>query len=133
MRQELLRKTLTGDWEAFTFPKKSRFFIVKNLSENAVLATFENDATDAECFKIPAGTSEEVAISFDPIDREQYQVNTVWVKGTGEVEVQCRDTFHGRNEETVSDGVLVLADRDIVENDAAIIPNAEIENDTLIV
>lgn len=92
MKQAVLRKTLTGNWEKFGFLKKGRFYLVKNLSANDLLVSFEDgDIREDECFKIKAGTSEKVAISHDAIDREMYYVKDIYAKGTGEVEIQSLD------------------------------------------
>lgn len=91
MKQAVQRKTLTGGWTAFQFERKGRFFVVKNFSDAPVLVSFLNDEIETEAVKINAGMAEECAISFDAIDRDQYYTDTVFVKGTGEVEVQNLD------------------------------------------
>lgn len=89
VKQAVMRKTLTGGWEKFEFPYVGRFYMVKNFSDSDILVSFEeNDIRENECIKIKAGSSERVSISFDDIDREIYHVKNIYVKGTGEVEIQ---------------------------------------------
>lgn len=102
MKQQVQRKTLTGAWEAFEFPYKARRFFVKNYSENPVYVSFEDNTDESYSFKIMAGVGEEVAISmvdiqnnpnrkkfsYDTEAKEAFFSDTIYVKGTGEVEVQ---------------------------------------------
>lgn len=131
MKQAVKRKTLTGDWEAFTFPAKGRQFLVKNFSDAAALVTFLNDGKDDEAIKIAAGNNETVAISFVTLERRDQMVDTIYVKGTGEIEVQSLDTCVTINEAEIDDGVLILPEQGTVENGAVEIPNSEIVGDTL--
>ena len=131
MKQAVIRKTLSGGWEAFSFPAKGRQFTVKNFSENPALVSFLNDGIENESVKIAAGMAETVAISFDSIDRREQKTDVVFVKGTGEIEVQSLDICVTIDEETIADGVLILSEQANVEDDAVEIPKAEIVGDTL--
>lgn len=133
MKQAVQRKTLTGAWAEFKFSRKGRFFVVKNLSDSDALVSFLNDEVEDEAIKIKAGATEKCAISFDPIDRKEYQTDTVFVKGTGEVEVQAIDICKTIDEPTVANGVLVLAEQDTVEGDAVTVKNADFDGDTMII
>ena len=93
MKQLLLRKTLTGDWEQFSFNGKARFFFVKNFTDDDILVSFESETAEENCFKIKAGVGEEVTISYNSIDRNEFYVDSIYVKGTGEVEVQALDAW----------------------------------------
>ena len=96
MKQQVSRKTLTGDWKAFAFPYKARRFFVKNYGENPIYVSFESGTAESASFKIMAGVGEEVAISYHGGYGEigaaykvsDFYTDTVYVKGTGEVEVQ---------------------------------------------
>lgn len=91
MKQKIIRKTLTGDWEEFEFDVKGRSFFVKNFTEAEIYVSFadesENVNDEAESFKINAGTGEEVYIN-GSVSKKEYFSNVLYVKGTGEVEVQ---------------------------------------------
>lgn len=93
MKQQVLRKTLTGAWEAFSFPHKARRFFVKNYSESPIYVSFENGTAENQSFKIAAGVGEEVAISYAEIQKDPfaYSVDAIYAKGTGEVEIQQVD------------------------------------------
>lgn len=87
MKQQVKRLTLTGNWTAFTFSKKSYSFFVKNFTENDIFVSFENNDQESESFKIKSGVGEEVFIN-ENARRDEYLTDTIYVKGTGEVEVQ---------------------------------------------
>ena len=82
------RKTLAGSSTAFTFDSPGLKFLVKNLSdENAMLVNFE-DVTDdnaAASVKIPPMTA-QVILTNEGAPEIRY--DTIYVKGTGDVEVQ---------------------------------------------
>ena len=92
MKQKVIRRTLSeGGWEAFTFKGKSRFYLVKNFSGVDILVTFDTTADDSECVKIKSGMGESVAINSGGIEKEEYFTDTIYIKGSGEVEVQQLD------------------------------------------
>lgn len=133
MKQAVLRKTLTGAWTAFEFPKKGRRYFVKNYTDGDILVSFDDEATDAESIKIKKGIGEEVSICFEGIDRKETLTDFIFVKGTGEVEVQALDIYIPKNDQTISDGVLSLADQDTVSGDTIEIPTAEFDGQTMII
>lgn len=90
MKQAVLRKTLTGSWTEFAFTNPSRFFFVKNLSEDNIFVSFESGTEETASFLIPSMHGEEVAMSFGANDAAYY-VTKIYVKGTGDVEVQAMD------------------------------------------
>lgn len=92
MKQAVLRKTLSGSWEKFSFDKVGRFYLVKNLSSNDCLVSFEDgDIREDECIKIKKGITEKVAISHNVLDSKDFYVKDIYVKGMGEIEVQSLD------------------------------------------
>ena len=80
MALNVTRKTISGK-EAFTFGVPSSNYIVKNFSDADVLVAFDSNATDAASIKIPSMIG-QICMNGD------YGVDTVYVSGTGEVEVQ---------------------------------------------
>jgi hypothetical protein len=92
MKQKVIRKVLSGsNFNAFTFKGKSRFYLVKNFSGGDLLVTFDTTADDSECFKIKSGMAESVAINSGGIEKYEYFTDTIYIKGSGEVEVQQLD------------------------------------------
>ena len=90
MKQQVKRVTLTGDWLEITFTNKATRYFVKNFTDAAILVSFAANDTEDESFKIKTGIGEDVAISYDGL-RGRYEVNKIYVKGTGEVEIQQLD------------------------------------------
>lgn len=80
MKLRLVRETLSGSKEEITFQHKGEEYIVKNLSEDAVYVSFEESATDDESILVPS--------MFGQICTCGASVDTIYVKGTGDVEVQ---------------------------------------------
>lgn len=95
MKQAVKRLTLTGEWQAFTFERKARRYFVKNFTENEIYVSFEANDVEEESFKIQKNHGEEVAISYGGVNARQFAVNTLYVKGTGEVEVEQLDYYGG--------------------------------------
>ena len=93
MKQSVKRVTLTGAWQTITFTDKATHYFVKNYTEGDIFVSFAANDSEDESFKITAGIGEELAISFDAI-RGRYAVNTIYVKGTGEVEIQQLDQVY---------------------------------------
>ena len=93
MKQQVLRKTLTGGWTEFAFANNARRFFVKNFTAGNIFVSFENGTAENQSFKIANGVGEEVAISYAEAGKNPfaYFVNKIYVKGTGEVEVQQID------------------------------------------
>ena len=91
MKQKVIRKTLTGEWERFTFDERSRFFFVKNFTEGDIYVSMKEGCTEDESIKIKSGIGEEVAINYGGAEIELYKTDGVFVKGEGEVEVQALD------------------------------------------
>lgn len=85
MKQKIVRKTLTGNWEKFEFDVYSNKFFIKNFSSGNILASFADDEDEDGAFKILPNIGEEIYYSEDTSVR----FNRLWIKGTGEVEVQA--------------------------------------------
>lgn len=85
---KVLRKTLVGNSEAYEFGAYATKFLVKNLSDESVLVNYENitSANETTSIKIPSSTAQ---IVFDGEELNPDKHNKIYIKGTGEVEVQC--------------------------------------------
>ena len=77
----IIRKTLTGAKTSFEFEGASQDYIVKNFTSGDILVAFDSTATDANSIKIPSMMG-QLCINNDD------KANTVYITGTGEVEVQ---------------------------------------------
>lgn len=91
MKQQVKRKVLNGSWVEFKFEYKALCFFVKNFTDGDILVSFENDGKEDEAFKIAKGTGEEIAISYGGANNNEHATNVLYVKGTGEVEIQELD------------------------------------------
>lgn len=85
MKQKVIRQTLTGSLTPFTFDVKAASFFIKNFSDDDAYVSFENGVEDEECFKIPAMYAEACYYN----EYSGYYTDTVYVKATGEVEVEA--------------------------------------------
>lgn len=136
MRQAVLRKTLEGDWTEFAFEKAGRFFFVKNFTDGDIFVSFEENTKEENCFKIASGVGEEVSISFEALDREEYKTKSVFVKGTGEVEVQGLDIYYKAPASTIEiDGNnLVVGNADTIDGNTLILGSkSEIDEHSLVI
>ena len=89
IKQKVIRKTLTGAWEPFTFDVRSKSFFVKNFSESEIYVSFENNDEENESIKILPDMGEICFINAGYTLNGIYFVDTIYVKGTGEVEVEA--------------------------------------------
>lgn len=89
--ENVKRVTLAGDWTKITFNGEARYFFVKNYSSYNVFVSFEENDREATSYKIASGMAEEVAPTFKYKGRTDYNVSDIYIKGTGEVEVQALD------------------------------------------
>lgn len=88
---EILRKTLDGAVTEFDFGNvKSERFLVVNFSQGNMFASFDEDLDESKSAKIAAGMGRIILDSARTIGGiEQYRHSKVYVKGTGECEVQA--------------------------------------------
>ena len=88
-KQKVIRKTLTGDWEPFTFDVKSKSFCVKNFSDGPCYVSFIEDDTTDESIKIREYMAEVCYMTSLYDLAGSFFVNTIYIKGTGEIEVEA--------------------------------------------
>ena len=81
MKLNIIRQTLSGSKQPFEFELHKAEYIVKNFGSGDVYVSFDENATDDESIKIPTMMG-QLCINVTNED------NIVYVKGTGEVEVQ---------------------------------------------
>ena len=87
MKQKVIRKTLTGSLTPFTFDVKACSFLIVNFSDANAYISFEDGVEDSECLKVPPKCSRPCFYNLN----SGYYTETIYVKGTGEVEVQPID------------------------------------------
>ena len=81
------RETLSGTSQAFTFDKNRSDYLVKNLSDSDMYVAFEASASQARSIRIPSKYG-QVCSCFNVEGTTGMTTTTVYVTGTGEVEVQ---------------------------------------------
>ena len=91
VKQKVIRKTLTGDWEPFTFDVKSKSFCVKNFSDDPCYVSFVDDDETNESIKIASGMAEVCYITALTNLANSFSRDTIYVNGTGEIEVEAID------------------------------------------
>lgn len=139
MRQAVIRKTLEGDWTEFAFEKAGRYFFVKNFTDGDIFVSFEENTEEESCFKIASGVGEEVSISFEALDREDYKTKSVYIKGTGEVEVQGLDIYYkvpasGGSSIEIEGNNLVVGNADTIDGNTLILGSkSEIDEHSLVI
>ena len=77
----ILRKTLTGTKTSFDFEAGAKYYIVKNFTSSNIYVAFDSSAINADSIKIPSMMG-QLCINNDD------KASTVYITGTGEVEVQ---------------------------------------------
>ena len=89
--ENVKRVTLAGGWTEITFNGQARYFFVKNYSDSDIYVSFEENDTEATSVKIASKMAEEVAPTFKYTGRTELNASKIYIKGTGEVEVQALD------------------------------------------
>jgi len=93
MKQAIIRRVLTGEWSAFRFPAKGKKFYVKNFSDSPAFVSFATESSEASSFKLNANMGEEFQMSYADRPYPYGLVNVIYVKASGEVEVQSEDSI----------------------------------------
>lgn len=88
MKQQVKRVNLSGGITKVSFDHVCGDYLVKNFSDNDVYVSFENNTADNEAIKIPAKCYQVVVIDYWLGGHECYKSKDIYIKGTGEVEVQ---------------------------------------------
>lgn len=91
MLQQVQRVTLTGSvFEKVEFDKAGSKYMVKNFTDDDIYVSFDSTATTDNSVKIPAGFYQVViANEYDSLINDyKNSTDSVYIKGTGEVEVQ---------------------------------------------
>lgn len=115
-KQAVLRKTLANAWTEFAFQVPSNSFFVKNFTSGAIYVSFVNNDDTDECFKILSNMGEELCITRS----SENPVTSIYVNGTGEVEVQALDSY-----------VTVGGGADVVDGSLVVPANTDITNGVL--
>ncbi|MBR3209520.1 MAG: hypothetical protein IKF82_04550 [Bacilli bacterium] len=82
------RVNLTGNWEEIKFNQKTKNYFIKNFSDADIFVSFEENDSEDTSFKIKSGIGEQVAYDQSFIKKPESITDTIYIKGTGEVEVQ---------------------------------------------
>ena len=87
MLQKVIRKTLTGSFDFFDFEIPIRSFVVKNFSKNPIYCSFEDGTEENKCVRIEPKFAEVLYYN----ESYPHRFNGIYVKGTGDVEVEAND------------------------------------------
>lgn len=89
MLQKVQRVTLTGSgFEEIAFAKEGIKFMVKNFTNGDIFVSFSEGATEDNSIKIPSGYYQLCVANEHGGSANAYNTDTLYIKGTGEVEVQ---------------------------------------------
>ena len=88
MKQQVKRVNLSGGIKKVSFDYVCGEYLVKNFSDNDVYVSFENNTSDNEAIKIPSKCYQVVVIDCWLGGHECYKSKDIYIKGSGEVEVQ---------------------------------------------
>ena len=88
LTQQVQRVTLAGKATAVTFPYPSGKYLVKNFSSGDVYVSFESTCNPATSIRIVSGYGQVCEINERGGAAGQEKAMTIYVNGTGEVEVQ---------------------------------------------
>lgn len=88
LTQQVQRVTLAGKATAVTFPYPSGKYLVKNYSSGDIYVSFESTCNPATSIRIASGYGQLCEINERGGAAGQEKAKTIYVNGTGEVEVQ---------------------------------------------
>lgn len=89
MKQQVKRVTLAGTgFQGIAFDRLSGEYMVKNFSNSEIYVSFDAEATEANSVKIPSNFYQVVVSNEAFGGPSKFKTKTLYVKGTGEVEVQ---------------------------------------------
>lgn len=88
MQLNLKRVTLSGATAAVTFNNKCGKYLVKNFTSGNIYVSFDSNLVEANSIKIAAGMGQVCLINEYYDWSQEVKTNTIYIKGSGEVEVQ---------------------------------------------
>lgn len=88
LTQQVQRVTLSGTATAVTFPYPSGKYLVKNYSSGDIYVSFESTCNPATSIRIVSGYGQVCEINERGGAAGREKAKTIYVNGTGEVEVQ---------------------------------------------
>lgn len=80
--------TLTGSAQEVAFEFPSGKYLVKNFGSGAIFVSFEESVASATSIKIASGMAQVCLINERGDGNGQPKQSSIWISGTGEVEVQ---------------------------------------------
>lgn len=89
MKEQVKRVTLAGSvFEAVEFDTVCGKWLVKNFTDNDIYVSFASDATTNNSIKIPKDYAQVCIANEFVVKSDAFKADTIYVYGTGEVEVQ---------------------------------------------
>lgn len=88
MKQQIKRITLEGEITEVEFDNICGKYLVKNFSDDDIFVSFDEEFTEENSTKIPAGFYQVVIANEWLGGLDAYKSKSIYINGTGEVEVQ---------------------------------------------
>lgn len=88
MELSLQRITLTGSIKPVTFNNICGKWLIKNFTSSDIYVSFESNLVESKAVKIASGHGQVIVINEYYSWDDNLKSNTIYIKGTGEVEVQ---------------------------------------------
>ena len=88
MELQLQRVVLTGTTKQVQFSQNAAIYLVKNFTSGDIYVSFNSNLVESKAIKIASGYAQECCINENAMWHKNCNCNSIYVKGTGEVEVQ---------------------------------------------
>lgn len=88
MKQQIQRVTLEGEITEVAFDNLCGKYLIKNFSDEPIYVSFDEEFTEANSTKIAAGFYQVVIANEWLGGLDVYKTKSIYINGTGEVEVQ---------------------------------------------
>ena len=88
MELQVKRINLTGAVKGVEFARACRKYLVKNFTNSDIYVSFESNLDETKAVKIAAGYAQAIVINENYAWSNEVLNKTIYIKGTGEVEVQ---------------------------------------------
>lgn len=88
MKMNIKRVTLSGSVTKVEFDNLCRKWLVKNTTDSDIFVSFDENFKEDEAVKIASNFGQNVYVNDEPVFRDTCYTRAIYIKGTGEVEVQ---------------------------------------------
>lgn len=88
MELQVKRINLTGEVTGVEFARECRKYLVKNFTNSDIYVSYNSNLDETNSIKIAAGYAQVIVINENYAWSKEVLNKTIYIKGTGEVEVQ---------------------------------------------